>query len=92
MARPAPGAWAAPAPTVTITVTSDVTVPDVFGMTPLDASSTIVRSGLVPDPYVTEWGYTDEGTPIAVATDPRCGETVRVGDEVSIVFDRPLDV
>ena len=78
---------------VELTVTSDVTVPDVLGMTPLDASSELVLAGFSPDPYITEWGYStsDKGTPAAIATDPMCGETARVGDTVRIIFDRPLE-
>lgn len=67
-----------------------MTVPSVAGMTPVDASSKLYLAGLTPNPHVTEWEYGNEGTPVAIGTDPPCGETVRVGDEVKIVFDRPL--
>ena len=92
LARPTSGSWASPDEPVELTVTSDVTVPDVLGMTPLDASSELVLAGFSPDPYITEWGYStsDKGTPVAIATDPMCGETARVGDTVRIIFDRPL--
>ena len=90
LTQPASSAWALPDELVTITVTSDVTVPSVAGMTPVDASSKLYLAGLTPNPHVTEWEYGNEGTPVAIGTDPPCGETVRVGDEVKIVFDRPL--
>ncbi|NJE80735.1 PASTA domain-containing protein [Olsenella sp. SW781] len=93
LARPTSGSWASPNEPVELTVTSDVTVPDVLGMTPLDASSELVLAGFSPDPYITEWSYStsDKGTPVAIATDPMCGETARVGDTVRIIFDRPLE-
>lgn len=90
LTQPASGAWALPENPVTITVTSDVTVPSVTGMTPVDASSKLYLAGLTPSPHVTEWEYGSEGTPVAIETDPPCSETVRVGDEVKIIFDRPL--
>lgn len=93
LARPTSESWASPNEPVELTVTSDVTVPDVLGMTPLDASSELVLAGFSPDPYITEWSYStsDKGTPVAIATDPMCGETARVGDTVRIIFDRPLE-
>lgn len=68
-------------------------VPDVLFMTPVEASSEIFFAGLTPDPYVTGWSFNldGEGTPVAIATDPMCGETARVGDTVYIIFDRPLE-
>lgn len=93
LARPTSGSWASPNEPVELTVTSDITVPDVLGMTPLDASSELVLAGFSPDPYITEWGYStsDKGTPVAIATDPMCGKTARVGDTVRIIFDHPLE-
>lgn len=93
LARPTSGSWASPNEPVELTVTSDITVPDVLGMTPLDASSELVLAGFSPDPYITEWGYStsDKGTPVAIATDPMCGKAARVGDTVRIIFDRPLE-
>lgn len=93
LARPTSGSWASPNEPVELTVTSDITVPDVLGMTPLDASSELVLAGFSPDPYITEWGYStsDKGTPVAIATDPTCGKTARVGDTVRIIFDHPLE-
>lgn len=93
LARPTSGSWASPNEPVELTVTSDITVPDVLGMTPLDASSELVLAGFSPDPYITEWGYStsDKGTPVAIATDPMCGKTARVGDTARIIFDHPLE-
>lgn len=93
LARPTSGSWASPNEPVELTVTSDITVPDVLGMTPLDASSELVLAGFAPDPYITEWGYStsDKGTPVAIATGPMCGKAARVGDTVRIIFDRPLE-
>ncbi|MBM6817461.1 hypothetical protein H6A23_09935 [Olsenella uli] len=93
LAQSPSGSWASPNEPVELTVTSDVMVPDVLFMTPVEASSEIFFAGLTPDPYVTGWSFNldGEGTPVAIATDPMCGETARAGDTVHIIFDRPLE-
>lgn len=87
---PAPISWALLDEEVTLTITSDVEMPDLVGMTPVDASAALIRAGLVPDPEVlTNEGYYGRN-PVVTSTSVPAGSTVRVGDTIVVEYSEPV--
>lgn len=85
--NPAPAAWAPLDQQVTLTVTSDITMPDIIGMDPVTATGTLVVNGLRPSPAVFEY----EGSgPVVVETSAEAGQTVRAGTVVEVTYSEEL--
>lgn len=83
---PALGAWAMEDEQVTITVTSDVTMPDVLGDDPLTATQHLRARGLVPNPAITEYMVEDGFIPTVESASAEPGATLRVGDVVELTY------
>lgn len=90
-ALPEEGSWVSPHSTVTLTVSSDVTVPDLIGDDPVSAAGALTVLGLVPSPAVPSYSVQgDEPMPQVVGMSVEPGEVVRIGTTVELEFDRPL--
>lgn len=90
-ALPEEGSWVSPHSTVTLTVSSDVTVPDLIGDDPVSAAGALTVLGLVPSPAVPSYSVQgDEPMPQVVGMSVEPGEVVRMGATVELEFDRPL--
>lgn len=87
---PAPGAWALPDEPVTVTATGVVKVPNVLDFGPVEASAELLHAGLIPDPYVREWGWGTDGAPRVIMTEPRPDETASVGDVVQVTYSEKI--
>ena len=83
---PALGAWVMDDERVTITVTSDVTMPDVLGDDPLTATQHLRVRGLVPDPAITEYMIEDGFIPTVESASAEAGAALRVGDVVELTY------
>lgn len=87
---PVPISWALLDEEVTLTITSDVEMPDLVGMTPVDASAELIRSGLVPDSEaLTNEGYYGRN-PVVTSTSVPAGSIVRVGDTIAVEYSEPV--
>lgn len=87
---PLPGAWALPDDPISISAVSVVQVPNILDLGPVEASAELLHAGLVPDPYVREWGWGTDGNPRVIMTEPRPGETVSVGDIVHVTYNEEI--
>ncbi len=86
--------------TIYLTVTSDVTLPMVIDMDPMEATRTLLDVGLTPDPkFNTYYRPPDDDNihaprveSVSVDGEPaRLGAELRVGTVVHLEFDRPPD-
>ncbi len=80
------GAWVVDGEPVTITVTSDVTMPDVLGDDPLTATQRLRERGLVADPAITEYMVEDGFIPTVERASAEPGAPLRVGDVVELTY------
>lgn len=86
--------------TIYLTVTSDVTLPMVIDMDPMEATRTLLDVGLTPDPKFNTYRRPPDDDNIhaprveSVSVDgkpARLGTELRVGTVVHLEFDRPPD-
>lgn len=89
---PAPLAWARLDEEVTLTVASRVEVPDITGMSPIDATVRLRFVGLKPDREVTNNVSYAGRNPVVISTDPAAGEMARVGSTIKVEYSEPLDL
>lgn len=87
---PPSGSWQPTDSKVTLTVTSEVTMPDVIGLDPVAASATLLANHLQPSPSITSSKISDD-LPKVVSASAEAGATLHVGDEVTLEYDKPLD-
>ena len=80
------GAWVMDGEPVIITVTSDVTMPNVLGDDPFTAQMRLRERGLIPDPAVTELMVNDGLTPTVESASVEAGAPLRVGDVVELTY------
>lgn len=91
---PAPGAWVTPDNLIELTVTDEVVMPNVIGMGPVEASSVITLSGLIPSPCVDGWELSDRAgwdTPTVLSTSIQPGESVPVGTTIRVEYSGPVE-
>ena len=91
---PAPGAWVTPDNLIELTVSDEVVMPNVIGMGPVEASSVITLSGLVPSPCVDGWELSDQAgwdTPTVFSTSIQPGESVPVGTTIRVEYSGPVE-
>ena len=91
---PAPGAWVNPDNLIELTVSDEVVMPNVIGMGPVEASSVITLSGLVPSPCVDGWELSDQAgwdTPTVLSTSIQPGESVPVGTTIRVEYSGPVE-
>lgn len=91
---PAPGNWIYDDVTVTVTVSNYVDVPDVVGMSPVEATKAMAECGLSANPHIESWppeGIDARYTPTCTATEPMAGEKVLVGTKTKITYNGPID-
>ena len=91
---PAPGAWVTPDDPIELTVSDEVVMPNVIGMGPVEASSVITLSGLVPSPCVDGWELSDQAgwdTPTVLSTSIQPGESVPVGTTIRVEYSGPVE-
>ena len=91
---PAPGAWVNPDDPIELTVSDEVVMPNVIGMGPVEASSVITLSGLVPSPCVDGWELSDQAgwdTPTVLSTSIQPGESVPVGTTIRVEYSGPVE-
>lgn len=91
---PAPGAWVTPDNLIVLTVSDEVIMPNVIGMGPVEASSVITLSGLVPSPSVDGWELSDQAgwdTPTVLSTSVQPGESVPVGTTIRVEYSGPVE-
>ena len=91
---PAPGAWVTPDDPIELTVSDEVVMPNIIGMGPVEASSVITLSGLVPSPCVDGWELSDQAgwdTPTVLSTSIQPGESVPVGTTIRVEYSGPVE-
>lgn len=91
---PAPGAWVTPDTLIELTVADEVIMPNVIGMGPVEASSVITLSGLIPSPRVDGWELSDRAgwdTPTVLSTSIQPGESVPVGTTIRVEYSGPVE-
>lgn len=92
--EPGPCAWVPLDGEVTLTITSDVEMPDLAGMSPTEATAELMHRGLTADPEVFSYEYPpheERGPAVVVSTSPAAGEVVRVGTVVHVTYDQPVE-
>lgn len=83
---PRSGAWVLDGEPVTITVTSDVTMPDVLGDDPFTAQMRLMELGLEPEPFTTGISGTGDFVPTVESASAEPGTPLRVGDVVELAY------
>lgn len=87
---PGLGVWVVDGEPVTITVTSDVTMPDVLGDDPFTAQTRLLELGLEPEPLITELSGLGDFVPAVDGASAEPGEPLRVGDVVELSYTTAL--
>lgn len=75
-------------------MSDEVVMPNVIGMGPVEASSVITLSGLVPSPCVDGWELSDQAgwdTPTVFSTSIQPGESVPVGTTIRVEYSGPVE-
>ncbi|HIZ46019.1 MAG TPA: hypothetical protein IAA19_03245 [Candidatus Olsenella pullistercoris] len=80
------GAWVMDGESVTITVTSDVTMPNVQGADLFTAQMRLMELGLEPEPFTTGISGANGLTPTVESASVEAGMPLRVGDVVELTY------